>query len=124
MEARTARILVIDDDTTVRLATCKTLQMDGHEVQQAEDGLTGIETFRQSPADLVVTDILMPGMYGLDVIKTLRSEYPDIPIVALSGSGVEDLRKSTTIGANCAIEKPFLTREPLRTVNDCLAKDD
>ena len=124
MEARTARILVIDDDTTVRLATCKTLQMDGHEVQQAEDGLTGIETFRQSPADLVVTDILMPGMYGLDVIKTLRSEYPDIPIVALSGSGVEDLRKSTTIGANCAIEKPFLTRELLRTVNDCLAKDD
>ena len=86
--------------------------------------MTGIETFRQSPADLVVTDIVMPGMHGLDVIKTLRSEYPDIPIVALSGSGVEGLRKSTTIRANCAIEQPFLTRELLGAVNDYLAEDD
>ena len=86
--------------------------------------MTGIEIFRQSPADLVVTDIVMPGMHGLDVIKTLRSEYPDIPIVALSGSGVEDFRKSTTFGKNCTIEKPFLTRELLRAVNNYLAEDD
>ena len=86
--------------------------------------MTGIETFRHSPAGPVVTDIVMPGMHGLDVIKTLRSEYPDIPIVALSGSSVEDLRKSTTIRANCAIEQPFLTRELLGAVNDYLAEDD
>jgi CheY-like chemotaxis protein len=119
-----ARILVIDDDATVRLATCKTLQMDGHEVQQAENGLAGIESYRESPSDLVITDIVMPGMHGLDVIKTLKAEYPDIRIVALSDSGVEDLKKSTTIGAKCAIEKPFLTRELLRAVNGSLAEDD
>ena len=119
-----ARILVIDDDAAVRLATCKTLQIDDHEVEEAEDGLTGVEMFRNAPYDLVVTDIVMPGMHGLDVIKTLRSESQAIRIVALSGSGVEDLKKSTTIGADRAIEKPFLTRELLGAVNDCLSRND
>jgi DNA-binding response OmpR family regulator len=63
-------------------------------------------------------------MHGLDVIKTLRSESQDIRIVALSGSGVEDLKKSTKIGADRAIEKPFLTRELLGAVNDGLSKNE
>ena len=74
-----SRILIIDDDYQIRLALRKRLEMSGNIVEEAMDGLRGIETFRHSPADLVVTDIVMPGMHGLDVIKTLRSECPDIP---------------------------------------------
>ncbi len=64
----------------------------------------------------------MPGKHGLEVIEELRRDYPDAKIIALSGSGVKDLKKSLTIGANHALEKPFLTRELLRAVKETLGE--
>ena len=115
-----ARILVIDDDLSVRLAIRKTLQMEGHEIEEAIDGQSGVELYRKNPPDLVMTDIVMPGKHGLEVIEELRRDYPDAKIIALSGSGVEDLKRSTSLGANYAMEKPFLTRELLRVVRETL----
>lgn len=118
-----ARILVIDDDDAVRLATRKTLQMADHEVREASNGVAGIRMYREDPPDLLVTDIVMPGKHGLQVIREIRADFPEAKIIALSGSGVDDLKRSTSLGADRALEKPFLPRELLRIVGEVLGEE-
>ena len=86
MEIRLSRILIIDYDYQIRLALRKRLEMSGYVVEEAMDGNEGIALYRKQPFDLVILDIMMPGKDGLDVIKELRSDYPDIRIVTISGA--------------------------------------
>jgi CheY-like chemotaxis protein len=84
-ETFVARILVVDDDEIVRLLLRTVLERRGHSVIEAENGDEGLRCYRSAPADLVITDIQMPGMDGLQMIKELRSAFPTVKIIAISG---------------------------------------
>ena len=80
-----ACILVVDDDNAVRLLLRSMLERRGHSVVEAENGAEGLQYYRAAPADLVITDIQMPVMDGLQMIKALRDDFPTAKIIAISG---------------------------------------
>jgi CheY-like chemotaxis protein len=80
-----ARILVVDDDKAVRLLLRAVLERRGHSVVEAADGDEGLRCYQAAPTDLVITDIQMPVMDGLQMIKELRSAFPTAKIIAISG---------------------------------------
>lgn len=105
-----ARILVVDDSTTMRQMVAFTLSDAGHEVTEAADGLKAVAEAKQRRYDLVITDVNMPGMNGIDLVKSLR-EMPDfkfIPILVLTTeSGPEIKGRGREAGATGWIVKPF-----------------
>ena len=106
-----AHILIIDDDDSLRETMRKILVMAGHTVVQAKEGGEGLRLFREGSVDLVVTDLVMPGKEGIETIQELREEFPDIPILAISGGTSLDrdgpLYDARAFGANASLAKPF-----------------
>jgi len=119
-----ARILVIDDDDDVRSVIRRVLQTDGHDVVEAADGKAGMKLFRESPADLVVTDLFMPEQEGLETIRELRRSSKDTKILVVTGSppgGPFDFRAhATLLGAGATLNKPFTREELLGAVHAIL----
>ncbi|MBM3565130.1 MAG: response regulator [Alphaproteobacteria bacterium] len=115
-----ARILVIDDDETVRFTMDYVLKSGGHEVGLAPNGKEGLRMQRETPFDLVITDIMMPEQDGIETIRTLKAEFPRLPIIAMSGGGqtnnLDYLEMARTFGAVAAIPKPFLPEALLQDV--------
>lgn len=83
-----ARVLVVDDDQTVREVVVSYLRAVGHDVPEAADGEAGLAGMDDEPADLVILDVMMPGMDGLEVCRRLRAEG-DGPVVLLTALGCE-----------------------------------
>lgn len=108
------RILVIDDDRVIRQSIAAYLQDSGFEVMLADDGLTGLDIFRQQHPDLVVCDLRMPGLDGISVLHQISSEDHETPIVVISGAGVmADVVEALRIGATDYLIKPILDLEVL-----------
>lgn len=105
------RVLVVDDELPIRVLLERVLERAGYEVEVAATGEEGLEAYRRAPADLVITDILLPEMDGLQLICELRKDRPDLEIIAMSGGGKVNaqnyLDSSTLFGAHHTIEKPF-----------------
>lgn len=120
-----ARILVIDDEEPIRRLLCQVLVAEGHEVLEASDGKAALKLHRATPAELVITDILMPEQDGLEVIMALRREAPGIKIIAMSGGGrfqqTEALHMAEPLGAFATLRKPFALDAMLETVSLALA---
>lgn len=114
------RILIIDDDAELRSSMRKMLKSAGHEVVEAENGEHGMDAFRKQPADVVVTDIVMPEKEGIETIQDIRVLSPSVPIVAISGgargSTLDYLKLARTVGATSTLAKPFRTNELLACV--------
>lgn len=107
-----ARILVIDDDADLREVMQETLVSAGHEVVLAPDGIQGLQSQRDRPADVVITDIFMPDKEGIETIRELRQEFPQVKIIAMSGGGVHVrkpgyLTTASELGADVVLKKPF-----------------
>lgn len=119
-----AHILVIDDDEMLREVIAKTLELAGHSVARAEDGLQGLDVFRAQPAELVITDLIMPRQEGVETIMKLRKEFPGLRIIAMSG-GVSHsklyLEMAGKLGAHKLLPKPFTPTELIRVVSETLA---
>ncbi len=119
-----AQILIIEDDCEVRSMLAALLSRQGHDVRQACDGQEGIHAFRTAPCDLVITDLIMPQKEGLETIIDLRSEFPELLIIAISGGsrGNHDnyLRTAKLCGAARIFSKPFDNQELLAAVNKLL----
>jgi CheY-like chemotaxis protein len=119
------RILVIDDEALVRTTVKKTLDKAGYYVLEASDGETGIALYQDSSVDLIITDILMPGMDGFQILKAIRSEDQHIKVIAISGGGQLNsdnyLGWASTFGANVILDKPFGSLELLAAVEHALA---
>ncbi len=119
-----ALILVIDDEVQSREMRRELLEHDGHQVETAGDGSEGIELYRRNPADLVITDIIMPKKEGVETILDLRQEFPDVKIIAMSGGGTVGpetyLKIATGFGAARVFAKPFKTGELLAAVKELL----
>ena len=82
-----ARILVVDDLDYIRALARRTLELAGHEVAEAVDGGEALALYRRRPADVVVCDLVMPVLDGLETLRALRREFPDVAFVAMSGAG-------------------------------------
>jgi two-component system response regulator (stage 0 sporulation protein F) len=80
METSVARILFIDDDESIRFLVQEELGVDGHNVQVAGDGLTGLALAEQERPDLVILDLKMPGIGGMEVLQRLKKRFPDLPV--------------------------------------------
>lgn len=119
-----ARILIIDDEDMVCATLRHMLEPAGHTVATAANGRVGLETFRQEPFDLVITDIIMPECEGIETILELRRRRTDLAIIAISGggrSGTTDLlRIAGALGATATLSKPFRGDELLAAVNRVL----
>jgi len=120
-----AKILVIDDEALLAKSLSIILGKAGHTVVTAENGKLGLEAFAREQPDLVITDIIMPVMEGIEAIQALRTQAPNLPIIAVSGGGrtknLEFLRIAEKLGANAALPKPFTKEQLLTIVANCLA---
>ncbi|MFQ5477923.1 MAG: response regulator [Candidatus Binatia bacterium] len=119
-----ARVLVIDDEEPMREMLQEAFEDDGYDVSVACDGVEGVKAFRDNPADLVVTDIIMPNKEGIQVIWELKAEAPDLKIIAISGGNLDesqsDLPLAESFGASKSIQKPFSISEILRVAGELL----
>jgi DNA-binding response OmpR family regulator len=117
-----AQILVIDDDHAVRGAMQLLLQAEGFDVVVASDGTNGIETAQANTPDLVIVDLFMPGMTGVDTIRAIRERIPRVPIIAISGvlasstASADSLSSAALTGADLTLHKPFRPNELLKAV--------
>jgi two-component system chemotaxis response regulator CheY len=119
------RILVIDDDAGVRETIRQTLDGHPYEVISAENGERGLSVCRSTPPDLVITDIVMPTMEGLQTIRELRRQRPALPIIAISagsrGGRHDFLEIARQLGAWETLGKPFDPDELVARIESCLA---
>jgi DNA-binding response OmpR family regulator len=106
-----AKILVVDDEPNIREVVGLYLRRDGHEVVSATDGEEALEVFRQSEPDLVVLDLMLPKLSGLEVCRRMRAEKR-IPLIMLTARGEEEERiVGLSLGADDYVVKPFSPRE-------------
>jgi len=82
-----AQILIIDDEATIRDLLVKILEREGYKTITAADGKEGIRIFRENPADLIITDLIMPEKEGIETIMELRRDFRDVKVIAMSGGG-------------------------------------
>ncbi len=115
------RILVVEDDVHVRAFLSGILMKQGHRVLEANEGAEALNIVTQESIDCVITDILMPGIEGIELIRDLRREQPEIKIIAISGGGRVDatqyLHMAEDLGADRVIIKPFDPQQILDTVD-------
>ena len=111
-------ILIIDDDEQTRVFLRRVLEEAGYMVMEAPNGREGLRQFRQTPTALVITDLLMPDMDGLEVTMALHRESPTVKIIALTGgSGQRDfLDIAKLLGAHRTMKKPVTIAELLQAV--------
>ncbi len=118
-----ARVLVVDDNPDMRDSLCALLARLGYDAEEARDGQQAMEIQRRRAADILITDIFMPGKDGIETIEAFRSEWPRMRIVAMSGGGAvatrDYLELAPDIGADAVLRKPFSLenlQEVLRTL--------
>lgn len=117
------RILIIDDDESIRCILRETLKHAGYEVDEAHNGQEGLRRYRVAPAHLVITDLLMPEKDGLETIQELRHDFPQVKIIAMSGS--RSLRdRVQQLGVQSTLRKPFGSQELLAEVQAVVANQN
>ena len=118
------KILVIDDDEQIRVLLRQVMEWAGYEVIEADNGRAGMAEQRKHKADLVITDLIMPEQEGLETITTLKKEFPQLKIVAISGGGrigpEAYLPAAQELGAHRVFSKPFDVRELAKAVKELL----
>ncbi|VAX22872.1 hypothetical protein MNBD_NITROSPINAE04-701 [hydrothermal vent metagenome] len=120
-----AHVMIIDDDQYVRSVVKQMLEAAGYVVTEASSGREGIEKHKENPADLIITDIIMPDEGGLETIMKLKRDYPKIKIIAISGGGrivqVDFLDIAKNLGVLRTMQKPLERAELLTAVEEALA---
>lgn len=119
-------ILLVEDETLLREGIQEVLEINDFHVIGAADGLEALEWLDQAPVDLVIADLVMPKMNGVDFVEQLRAKFPDLPVLVASGSGKSVTQRlgidSIQIpGATASIGKPFRSTELLAKINELLS---
>ena len=117
------RIMIVDDVTAIRQIVNKVFQDVGYQVTEAARGEEALDLAKIKRVHLVITDVEMPGMSGLDLIRALRElkTYKTIPILILArDASDENIKKAEALGASGFIEKPFTPERLLSVVNQVL----
>ncbi len=125
------KILIIDDNSIVRTTISDIIKAHGYDTVEAESGAQGIQSQKDNPADLVISDLCMPEKSGIDTIRELRSQYPNLKIIAISGGpGSENvtgfsiyeqmLQAATQAGASKTLKKPIPAEELMNEIQALL----
>ena len=115
------RILVVDDETNIANSLKEILSDEGYDVSVTEDGLNALDMIQSDPPDLLLLDVWLPGMDGIEVLKTVKTYHPEIEVLVMSGHGTIDTAvKATKLGAFDFIEKPFSMDSLTQSVKSAL----
>jgi two-component system cell cycle sensor histidine kinase/response regulator CckA len=119
-----ATILLVEDEPAVRAIAARSLEHGGFRVLQASGGAAALELMEgNEPPDLVLTDMMMPGIGGAELARRLRERWPALPILFMSGYSVDDLRRQGAIGLErIIIQKPFTPEVLVRNVAAALSR--
>ncbi len=118
-------ILVVDDEKYIREGLCAALSMDGYDGLEAEDGQQAWDLINKSPIDLVITDLRMPKMSGMDLLKRIYTTYPTIPVIVLTGHGtIEEAVDAMQNGAVDFLTKPVNLDHLSVLIKKCLSNKD
>ncbi len=119
------KILFIEDEEDLTLIVADTLRGQGYEVATASDGIEGLEKFKAEGADIVVADVMMPGMDGFSMAKEIRKLSTAVPLLFLTAkSTIDDVEEGFEIGANDYLKKPFELRELIVRIKALLRRYD
>jgi DNA-binding response OmpR family regulator len=118
-------ILLVEDEILLREGVQEVLEIQGFTVIGAADGLEALEWLSRTQVDLIITDLVMPKMNGVDFVEQVRSRYKDLPIIVASGSGTSVTKRlgidSIDIpGATASIAKPFKSSELFEKINQLM----
>ena len=120
-----ATVVLIEDDAVLRKAVRKYLSAEGHDVREATDGTEARRLLENEPAELVITDLYMPGMDGIEFIIRLPEQSSKPKIIVISGGGFRDkadlLATAAQLGADRTLEKPFSREQLLEAVAEVLS---
>jgi len=118
-----SKVLVIEDNANLAFGLTRSLESEGYEVEAAEDGLRGFEMAKTENVDLVVLDLMLPGMDGYTILKQLRAEGRDVPVLILTARGEEaDKVFGFRLGADDYVTKPFSLSELMARVEAILRR--
>ncbi|MFA6499310.1 MAG: response regulator, partial [Desulfurivibrionaceae bacterium] len=114
-------ILIIDDEASIRESLSGILSDEGFQTLSAEDGQQGLALLEEEQVDLVLLDIWMPGLDGLEVLKRIKESQADLPVIMISGHGtIETAVQATKMGAYDFIEKPPSYDKIILSINNAL----
>jgi CheY-like chemotaxis protein len=124
-DAAPRRVLVVDDDATVREAVALVLESAGHVAERAGGGRQALAALAAGRFDAVVTDLYMPELDGLELIRAARRVLPNLRLIAMSGStaGFDYLRAACVFGADAALRKPFTPERLLAALVPAVARE-
>src|SRR5438445_5201701 len=123
--AEPATLLVADDDPGLRESLERTLTREGYRVGLASDGRAALERVQAGGVDLIVTDLKMPGLTGLELLRAAKAILPDVDVILLTAFGtIEEAVKAMKDGAYDFITKPFQRAQLLRVVRQALERRD
>ncbi|MEX2156895.1 MAG: response regulator [Gemmatimonadales bacterium] len=118
------RVIVIDDQDAIRRLIRRALESKGYAVLEASDGGAGLKLLAQEAVELVITDIFMPGQDGIETLRQIRKEFPQVKVIVISGgdsTGTLDMRRDAEfLGAVRSLAKPFTTTELVGLVEEVL----
>jgi CheY-like chemotaxis protein len=112
------KILLVEDEERVRALLKGVLESDGYEVHEASNGKEALQSYARSPPNLILTDIVMPDMEGIELITKIRKGDPNLKIIAMSGSNYLDIAEK--LGAHRILAKPFSNKALLNAVKATL----
>lgn len=119
-----ASILVADDETSIRMLIAEVLSMHGYETEEAHDGLEALQLCNEKHHELLITDLVMPGKEGLEVIAEIKRQNPSQRIIAITGGGrgssLGYAGAARAIGADLVLAKPFAISELVSAVEALL----
>jgi CheY-like chemotaxis protein len=119
---RSGHILVVEDDDFVRQSMVESLEALGHTVAQAADGEAGLRELQRARPDLIITDYLMPGITGAELVQRARRSFPEVPMMI--ATGYADMRAiEEVIAEDMVLRKPFQLAELAASVERALGKN-
>lgn len=117
-------ILIVDDDVLMGKSLRRLLEHEGHSVSTAVSGSEALAVLHETAADLVITDIFMPGQDGIGAIMDICRDFPKMKIIAMSGGGrlknIDYLELARNVGAHRTFQKPFTNKELLAAIEELL----
>jgi two-component system NtrC family response regulator len=116
-----AKILIVDDEEMDRILLSEILQQAGHEPLFAPNGEAALGIWKRAKVDLVVTDIVMPGLNGLELLESMKEEDPWVRVIAISGVTAKKLNEAARSGAHAILTKPVDPEELLEEIEKALA---
>ena len=118
-----ANILIVDDEEVVRLSHLRSLEYSDCNTWAAEDGRAAIQVMEKNPADVILLDLRMPDLDGMDVLKTIKQRWPDSEVVVITGyPSIETAKEAVRLGAFNYLAKPLDPNELLKAANDAVTQ--